>query len=409
MDASRPRYTRAGGQKFITERRENKLLTKNGYAVAAVFVAMAAVGNQGAAAAAPKHQHPSGSNHRISVACNEAALVAAINSANNDGGGTIDLAARCNYVITTNHGGAEDGLPAITSPVVINGRDATIIRSSAAETQFRLIRVANTPNSFLSLNNTTIRNGSANAGGGILNDGRLETQNSTFYQNRATGDGGALHNTGIASIRNTVFQQNLSGFFGGGIENAVSGTLTVRGGAISGNQAVGGGGGVTNFGTADFTGTSISQNRAETGGGIFQSSANAKLTMRSGAVTRNIATGTAGGGIDNRDVTSTVQLISTEVSYNHANGRGVGGGINTDGPLTLDRSRIVYNTATGAGGGIRTTNTANITSTRITDNTAGNGGGIANENGNVNLTRSIVTANTPNNCIPAGSVPNCVG
>ncbi len=56
-----------------------------------------------------------------------AGLTAAINNANADGGGTIDLAAGCTYAVTT--GGVapgEGGLPVVTRPITLNGNGATI-------------------------------------------------------------------------------------------------------------------------------------------------------------------------------------------------------------------------------------------------------------------------------------------
>ena len=84
-----------------------------GVLAAAVVAALLAVG---AASAKPY----------INVPCSgQAALVAAINTANSAGGGTINLARGCKYELTSADNG-ENGLPVITTAVKVNGRDATI-------------------------------------------------------------------------------------------------------------------------------------------------------------------------------------------------------------------------------------------------------------------------------------------
>src|ERR1043166_5356750 len=60
----------------------------------------------------------------IGVPCDVAALTAAINNANANGGGVLELAANCDYDITTS-ATAGDGLPIITGRVTINGAGAT--------------------------------------------------------------------------------------------------------------------------------------------------------------------------------------------------------------------------------------------------------------------------------------------
>ena len=52
------------------------------------------------------------------VACagQQAALVAAINAANTAGGGTINLAPRCHYSLTSSPDNSENGLPAVQFP-----------------------------------------------------------------------------------------------------------------------------------------------------------------------------------------------------------------------------------------------------------------------------------------------------
>ena len=58
----------------------------------------------------------------IKVSCaGQAALVAAVNAANASGGGTINLAAGCDYSLTSVDNNAENGLPVVTTPISVNG------------------------------------------------------------------------------------------------------------------------------------------------------------------------------------------------------------------------------------------------------------------------------------------------
>ena len=94
------------------------------------------------------------------VPCSAAALVAAVNSANGSGGGTINLAPRCDYALTTADNG-ENGLPVVTSRIAVNGNGATIDGTSSV----RVFEVDG-PGGSLSLQNVTITGGSADIGGG---------------------------------------------------------------------------------------------------------------------------------------------------------------------------------------------------------------------------------------------------
>jgi hypothetical protein len=72
--------------------------------IAAAAVGAAAVGLLSAGATS--------ANASISVPCTDQAdLVAAINAANSAGGGTISLAAGCDYLLTSIDNSGENGLP----------------------------------------------------------------------------------------------------------------------------------------------------------------------------------------------------------------------------------------------------------------------------------------------------------
>src|ERR1700751_4298507 len=101
------------------------------------------------------------------VACSQQALVDAINAANSAGGGTLNLAKKCDYQLTSSPDDSENGLPPITAAIAINGNQATIDGTSS----FRDFEVDG-PGGSLSAHDLTITGGSAqDFGGGIANFG----------------------------------------------------------------------------------------------------------------------------------------------------------------------------------------------------------------------------------------------
>jgi len=117
----------------------------------------------------------------------QAALVAAINAANTAGGGTINLAAGCDYALTAADNG-ENGLPVVTTRIAVNGSGATIDGMGTV----RVFEVDG-PGGNLSLQDVTITGGSADIGGGIENVGGAVTLNhSQVTGNAATQAGGGI-------------------------------------------------------------------------------------------------------------------------------------------------------------------------------------------------------------------------
>jgi hypothetical protein len=231
----------------------------------------------------------------VSVACNENALVAEINTANQTpGSDTLNLAAGCTYALSSAHGGAGNGLPVITSDIELAGTPNTITRSSLE--LFRIAEVSNTGN--LTLTRVTLDNGSTlGSGGGVLNSGAV--------------------------------------------------TFTSSGSGLTNNTAVGTGGGLSNTATpngtapaATFTGSTVSGNTASLrGGGIYNGNRDT-LTMTSSVITRNVSLLAQGGGIASDD--STTSLTSTPVSDNTAT-LGSGGVFRSNGTMTTNTSPISAN------------------------------------------------------------------
>ncbi|MEV6699327.1 hypothetical protein AB0M68_19485 [Streptomyces sp. NPDC051453] len=295
----------------------------------------------------------------ISVPCNEGALVNAINTANSTPTtpDTLNLAPRCIYILTTNHGSGVDGLPGITSPITINGRGATITRASSAP-EFRILFVA--PNGGLTLNKTTISNGKTGAGGGGIqnNGGTLAVRDSTIRNNTAEF-GGGIDNRGTLTVRDTTIRNNtasntINSGRGGGIFDSTLSPVTVTASIIRNNTADEAGGGIYhNFGTIALTSSTIDHNTASRGGGFWNS-----------------------GG-------STASVRASAIRNNTANSNG-GAVFNNGGTINFRLSAVQHNTAVG------------------------DGGGIYNNTGTVTPLRSTIRNNTPNNC--AGTpVPGCSG
>ena len=200
--------------------------------------------------------------------CNAAELITAIDTANaDDAADTIDLLTGCTYSLTTINNSSEgfgsNGLPVITSDLTIVGHGATIARGSAGTIpSFRIVQVG--PSGTLSLQNVTISGGFAagtasvlqggpGAGGGIANYGRLTLTRSTLRNNTAEYGGGGIFNGAVD--------------LGGGTFRGA--TTTASNSTISGNIAgFGGGGGINNFGIVSLINSTVSANTAGFGGGL---------------------------------------------------------------------------------------------------------------------------------------------
>jgi hypothetical protein len=179
-----------------------------------------------------------------SVACDEAALITAVDSANAAGGGTVTLAAGCTYTLTDSHGddgvNGPNGLPVITTPITLSGNATTITRSSTASA-FRIAQVD--PTGGLTLQAVTFSGGHAattghDDGGGILNFGAVTLTGSTLSGNTANGLGGALHSTGTpasATLTSSTVGGNTANQ-AAGIANT-NGTLTLTSSVVNSNTA----------------------------------------------------------------------------------------------------------------------------------------------------------------------------
>ncbi len=367
------------------------------------------------------------------VPCDTDALIAAITLANARGGATLNLATNCTYLLTTDIDGA--GLPAITTPITLNGGKHTTIERAAAIDQFRILTI-NTggdltlnqlkitgghtlldggggvlvnPGGALTTNHSTItRNisGGGTSGGGITNFGTAQVRHSTVSHNTATDVGGGIASFGWLESTDSKLDQNI-GIIGGGLF-AVN--ATVSGGSISRNQAIRSGGFSVFMGTSRVVGTRISKNTADAIGGVGVEGAG-QLTLRHVSLTDNTAGNVGGvfiqGGMG---VDSAAVIEDSTIKGNSTNA--LGGGLLNEGQTVLRRTQVIGNQA-DQGGGIHNSVLGRLTllTTKVVGNIAvTEGGGILNQpGGTVNLntaTGTVVVKNRPDNCV---NVPGCSG
>jgi hypothetical protein len=201
-----------------------------------------------------------------------------INLANGNGPGTdiINLDPGCVYElgVVDNTVDGNNGLPTITSSIVINGNDATIRRSTGAQkSAIRLLHISQGGD--LVLNDLTLLDGMAieptdvtdtirNSGGAIFNNGVLTVNNSLITANRAKLKGGGIYNVGTMTINETTIQNNEVNIgnepyeSGGGILN--DGIATINNSTIANNVASQSAGGIGNSGILTITNSTISGN-----------------------------------------------------------------------------------------------------------------------------------------------------
>jgi hypothetical protein len=269
------------------------------------------------------------------TAASVSGLIADINAANKLGGSnTIALSAPATspYVLTGAYGNNNDGatgLPtiALNDNLIIAGNGDIIEHSTTARTPpFRLFDVAS--GGALTLQNLTLQGGLAFGsgvsaeGGAIYHQGALALTGVTVQNNIAQGSDGTPT---IKGSGKTNAAGDGAAAAGGDIYSG-SGTLTLDGATVQGNQVLGGNGGtpkyVSYFGDSSGSGS---------GGGIYVYSGTVSLSHCT--LSNNRAAGGYGGnGNDGSGgglcvLGGTVSLTNTTGSNNVASGGsgGVGG------------------------------------------------------------------------------------
>jgi hypothetical protein len=295
---------------------------------------------------------------------------------------------------------AQQMLPAITSPIVIEGNGSTVLRNTRSRLAFFAVGVSGN----LTLNETTVTGtedsswvgyGVSNAGrlalnnssiartGGLFNSGGVAVLNDSSVTGTRTGPdnypyGGIQNrNGGTLTVSNSTIAGNSAEFRGGGLYNGVGSTATLTNSIVAGNNISyeGSGGGIHNYGTLVLLGTAVTGNEAQFGAGLVN---RGTATIRRSTISGN--------------------RIDAQYGYESA------GGIGNLGTLTLVNSTVSANEAPAYAGGIYSGN--NGTLTILSSTVTGNalvaslpyfpkpGGGVAIFSGTLTLQRSIVSGNT---------------
>jgi predicted outer membrane repeat protein len=173
-------------------------------------------------------------------------------------------------------------------------------------------------------------------------------------------------------------------FVGGGIVNF--GFLNIENSIISNNSAIDNGGGIENSGTLNIVTSTVSNNSSVMGGGILNLGESLQVT--NSKISGNTAM--VGGGIYN---VSTLNLTSSTVSSNSATIDG--GGILSSGTINVENSTFVGNSAEHDGGGIASGGVDTIANSTFSNNSAVNvGGGIAHGGFPLNMSNTIIANST---------------
>lgn len=255
-------------------------------------------------------------------------------------GHAIALAHQGNSIMLAPATYTENLTIGISLKVIGSNATTTIVDGGGAGTVFTISNAAR-----VRLSNLTIRNGSADAGGGINNAGTLTINNSTISGNGATGKwgGGGIFTSSNLTINNSTISNNTSSLayaYGGGIF-VYGGTATINRSTVSANQATYGGGIAVFSGTVAVNRSTLSGNQAAWGGGHFNNYYATLTTITNSTISNNDASN-VGGGFFNW---STIKVNNSTLS---GNGAAYGGGIESisSNPTTLQNT-IVANSPSG--------------------------------------------------------------
>lgn len=376
-------------------------------------------------------------------ASNAADLVAAINAANaTPGVDVIQLTADITLSAVDNVSEEANGLPVISTPLILLGNGHSISRDAAAPV-FRFFNVhgaffgngeltlddvilsngditpASGGNCFSGFvgcggavlnyfgrvvvrNNTRFSDNRAYAGGAIFNaGGKVEISDALFDGNQATlgavayNTGGLIGDPARITIRAATFLANTAEQAGGAIHNAAQLHITdstFTGNSVTGVPPFGGGGGAiyntTINGDVDIANSGFTDNEAIHGGALSNYNAS-DMTLRNVDITGNRNNNFGSGGGIWSDNNTELRVYDSRINDNRTDvsGFGRGGGIYSgqNNRLTLENSLVMNNVAANSGGGIymsssNTSVISAIVNSRVDVNTAsGRGGGIYKE------------------------------
>ena len=314
------------------------------------------------------------------TAANETELAAAITAANAAGAGTHTIALTADITLTA-------PLPALNNTagtIALDGGGHTLNGGGAG----RVLLVARDTGATAS--DLTITGGATTGdGGGILVRGRLGLTDVTVRDNSANRGGGIFVDgapgaTADLSLRRVEVSNNEAALDGGGI--AATGdegpvTMTLTDSRVTGNKATGLGGGLLASGFAGTVNavlerTTVAGNQALYGGGVFLNGngGQAKLVATASTLAGNRATGGGGLYLNGNGGLAAADVLNSTLSGNEAtNGGGVAASDNGGtAELTLRYTTVAANLAK-AGSALRLVSgaAANVTASILSSGGTG--------------------------------------
>jgi hypothetical protein len=265
----------------------------------------------------------------------------------------------------------------------------------------------------LSIESGTFSNSGTSDGfpevGGVLdNEGRavVAISGSSFNNNSALGAGGAIFNkSGTVTMQGITLLGNQAPVSGGAIDNEVLGVVQISDSsngqknliAENGSSQGGGiynGGGTVNIRSSNF---SISDNNAAAGGGIFSQGGVLQIARAAGpvqdiAIASNQTAGNGGGIFDDG---SRASISGIEIKGNSTSNGGAGAGVY----ISNDSAKIIQtyfhdNKAAGFGGAIEIPDISrlNVTASTFANNTSAGGDAIdVQSSGQLTVLNSTLT------------------
>lgn len=341
------------------------------------------------------------------ASCDEAALDAAIATAN-AGGGTITFACGADPIVlpittmksltasvtidadqlvTLDAGGSTRHFE-ITGLIDCTLRDLRLIRGAAADGG--AVRVSG---SWLRLERVEIENSVATGDGGAVavTSSSVIVRDSRLAGNEAGGSGGAIRQVGGAlDIGETILTRNQAAGDGGAIAIANHSQFAVLLSSVDGNVAGGDGGGIdAHAGTGFVDQSQVVWNVAGGKGGALHFGGPASMTFSQDTFGRNVA---AEGGALFLEPGTVSQLSQVTLSNNEAESAISGGGaIANLGTLQLENSTVSGNVTLGSGGGILNEGSTTLRMVTLAYNLADVGGGIASSGATLHL-RNVILA-----------------
>ena len=272
----------------------------------------------------------------------------------------------------------------------------------------------------VTLSNATFTNNTTTANGGALSlsSGTTTITNSTFTGNTAVYAGALILNGGTANISNSTFTSNGATVgtnlaSGGAIYITGGDSVTLTSDTFTSNSARTNGGAIGSLatGTLIFTNTNFTSNSAlANGGAVYNTSST--ITITGGAFTGNQMNATAPGSGTGGALWSTAPITITNASFinntaANTNGPALGGAAylvtsqnvtNATISNSLFSGNTVNGTVTSLGGALEIGGQSNLINDTFTGNKAlgsgGNGGAVYQVNGTTHLYYVTITGNS---------------